>query len=176
MADDIQTKVANTAESASKNGSPYGNGMCWGFVHHVLATVNAKSFYDFNHQGESDPIFAAWGEPATEPGIGYIIVLKDAAWATIHKHKTGRGTVKSTTITRVKHQFHKHVAIILRVDSDGHLLIAQQGVPSPSAKPSQLKIPTGFKQGTLKYFRPVAMPLGHKTSSPTPASKAAAAN
>lgn len=176
MSDDIPVKVAHAAESASTNGSPYGNGMCWGFVHHVLATVNAKSFYDFEHQGEPDPVFAAWGEPATSPGVGYIIVLKDAAWTTIRKHKTGKGTVQSTTITKQKHQFHKHVAIILRVDSDGHLLIAQQGVPSPSEKPSQLRIPTGFKQGVLKYFRPVVMPKGRKTSSPTPAARAAAAN
>jgi hypothetical protein len=171
----LEENVANAALTTAKLKSPIPDGRCWCFVHHVLAAANAKSFYEFNHQGE-DPIFAAWGEPASEPAKGYIAVFKGVEWVTQKSETRGRGTVKTTHIVRTAHKLPKHVAVILLVRETGELGIAQQGVPNTDAAPSAIFVPVKhLTKGEVKYYRPVAEPPGKKTSSPTEAARAAAA-
>jgi hypothetical protein len=169
----IEKIVAEIAATTSKLDQPIPDGKCWAFVHHVLVAANAKSFYDYKNKGD-DPVFAPWGEVAVGPQQGYIVVFKDVVWRTIAVETVVRGTIKTRRTVKKRHTFHQHVAVILDVQKSGALLVAQQGVPGPDARPGVMVVPVKhLDKGEVKYYRPVAMPDGKKTSSPTPAAKAA---
>jgi len=123
-----------------------------------------------------DPVFASWGEVASAPKPGYLVVFKDVLWETHQVKLVGRGTVKSKQNVINKHRLPKHVAVVAAVSKDGSIEIAHQGVPDVNAVPEKLRVP--IKQlmgGEVRYYRPVPMPAGKKTSSPNNAAKAAAA-
>ena len=152
----LEQRVAIYAARAAKFEKPRGNGLCWGFVHHVLAKVKAKSYYDYAHKKGEDPIFAQWGDPTDSPAQGYIVVLKQVEWITQSHELRGKGTVKSKVLVRSTHRFKKHVAVILALTKAGGLIIAQQGVPGKEAAPSVLVVPLKHlsKKGEIRFYRP----------------------